>query len=115
MNVVNIAYAMIKVVITPVLSETYHNGTTVERQQIPLELCWAMTIHKSQGLTLSKAHIDVGMTEKIAGLSYVALSHVKSLTDLLLEPIPYERLSSVKKCTNFQLRIDEESRFRSPF
>ena len=98
------------VVITPLLSETYHNGTAVERQQIPLKLCWAMTIHKSQGLTLSKAHIDVGMTEKIAGLAYVALSRVKNLTDLLLEPMPYERLGSVKNSTNFQLRIDEESR-----
>ena len=69
-----------------------------------------MTIHKSQGLTLSKAQIDVGMTEKIAALAYVALSRVKRLTYLLLEPMPYERLSSVRKSTNYQLRINEESR-----
>ena len=31
-----------------------------ERQQLPLRLAWALTIHRSQGLTLSKAWIDIG-------------------------------------------------------
>ena len=35
-----------------------------ERQQLPLRLAWALTIHKSQGLTLSKAWIDIGKTER---------------------------------------------------
>ena len=34
-----------------------------ERQQLPLRLAWALTIHKSQGLTLSKAWIDIGKSE----------------------------------------------------
>ena len=32
-----------------------------ERQQLPLRLAWALTIHKSQGLALPKAWIDIGM------------------------------------------------------
>ncbi len=53
-------------------------------KQIPLKLAWAMTIHKSQGMTLDGAEIDLGnaFTE---GMGYVALSRVKSLDDLYLK------------------------------
>ncbi len=44
-----------------------------ERQQLPL------TIHKSQSLTLPKAWIDIGKSERTAGVSYVAISRVKTL------------------------------------
>ena len=45
-----------------------------ERQQIPLKLAYALTIHKSQGFTLSKAWIDISKSEKTPGIAYVALS-----------------------------------------
>ena len=51
-----------------------------ERQQLPLKLAWALTIHKSQGLTLPKAWIDIGKPEKTGGISDVAISRVKSFT-----------------------------------
>lgn len=43
---------------------------------------WAVTIHKSQGLTLDKVVIDVGKREFSCGLTYVACSRLRHLTDL---------------------------------
>ena len=68
--------------IVPVTSNSDILGSSYERQQLPLKLAWSITIHKSQGLTLSKAWIDLGTTEKVAGLAYVALSRVRKLDDL---------------------------------
>ncbi|EDO30695.1 predicted protein [Nematostella vectensis] len=56
------------------LSADEIGGEKSERQQLPLKLAWAMTIHKSQGLTLKKAWVDIGTSEKSPGMTYVALS-----------------------------------------
>ncbi|CAB3985549.1 ATP-dependent DNA helicase PIF1 [Paramuricea clavata] len=81
-----------------------------ERQQLPLRLAWALTIHKSQGLTLPKAWIDIGKSERTAGVSYVAISRVKSLASCVIEPMTYERLTSLKSSANLQYRLEEENR-----
>jgi|LauGreDrversion4_1035100.scaffolds.fasta_scaffold52707_1 ATP-dependent DNA helicase PIF1 len=52
--------------------------------QIPLKLAWAMTIHKSQGATLSMGEIDIGNTIFECGQTYVALSRIQSLEGLYL-------------------------------
>ena len=62
-----------------------------EIRQIPLRLAWAITIHKSQGMTLDAAKMDLSRSF-VAGMGYVALSRVRSLEGLELFGINKEAL-----------------------
>ena len=66
------------------------------RTQFPLRLAYALTIHKSQGQTISKAVIDIGRVEKSLGMSFVAFSRVKNYKDYLVEPFSLERFLKIK-------------------
>ena len=89
-------------------SESY--GPLYERTQYPLKLAWAITIHKSQGLTLDQAWVNLGSSEKSLGMSYVALSRVRCLNDILVEPMSLHRLNLIGKAKNMLARKKEESR-----
>ena len=52
--------------------------------QYPLKLAWAITIHKSQGMTFNRMHFDLTRGTFAPGQAYVAISRMKSLEGLTL-------------------------------
>ncbi|CAN0330110.1 unnamed protein product, partial [Scytosiphon promiscuus] len=87
-------------------------GSTMTRAQLPLKLWWASTMHKSQGQTLSMAVIDLGKIEACTGLTFVCLSRAKRIVDLIVEPMPFERLNKLGQSPVLRARLVEEVRLR---
>jgi len=81
-------------------------GIYYTRKQFPVMLAFAITIHKSQGLSLESVIVDAGESTFGCGMVYVALSRVTSLNGLHLIDISREKI----KCD--QKAIAEYNRLR---
>jgi ATP-dependent exoDNAse (exonuclease V) alpha subunit len=101
------------IAITPLQLSFMYRSKLRWRQHLPLMLSWARTIHKSQGMTLDSAVVDLGASENAAGLTFVALSRVKTLSDLLLIPFSEERFKKIGKNVNLSKRMQEERRLQT--
>lgn len=76
--------------------------------QIPLRLAWAITIHKSQGMSLDAAEIDLGKAFEY-GQGYVALSRVRSLDGLKLLGFNAQALMVHPKILDFDTKLRQKS------
>jgi ATP-dependent DNA helicase PIF1 len=73
----------------------------VSVRQVPLMYAWAITIHKSQGISLDVAEIDIGGDVFEDGQAYVALSRLRSLEGLFLSSFDPSRIRMSSKAKLF--------------
>ena len=70
----------------------YLSGISLRESQLPLRLAWALTIHRSQNYTSKSMDIDIGKSERTAGVSYVAGKFIASFagnTQILIKTLQH--------------------------
>lgn len=85
-----------------------NDRVTATITQIPLRLAYAITVHKSQGMTLDAAEMDLSGAF-VAGMGYVALSRVKNLDSLYLKGMNDIALQVSREAMMIDKMLIEES------
>lgn len=80
--------------------------------QLPLRHAWAITVHKSQGMSLDQAFIDLSRAFTY-GMGYVALSRLRTLEGLVLAPITADQIRQALLVDPKILQIDRDLQNRS--
>lgn len=76
--------------------------------QIPLRLAWAITVHKSQGMTLDGAHVDLSKAF-VPGMGYVALSRVRTLQSLTIGGLNKMALQMHPEAAEIDIKLRKKS------
>ena len=74
-------------------------------EQLLLILYWTITVDKSQSQSIKKKVIYLGKSEATARLAFGCLSRAKRLVDLLMEPMPFDRLSKLGDKSTQNIRL----------
>jgi ATP-dependent DNA helicase PIF1 len=107
----------------PILPKVYQHGDypRLGIEQVPLRLAWAFTIHKSQGVTLDLAQMDLGSNVFEYGQSYVGLSRIRTLEGLYLSGFNPQKIKTNPRVAAFyedigviteQMVLDAEERIK---
>ena len=107
----------------PIPAKVYQHGDypRLGIEQVPLRLAWAFTIHKSQGVTLDLAQMDLGSNVFEYGQSYVGLSRIRTLDGLYLSGFNPQKIKTNPRVAAFyegigviteQLVLEAEERIK---
>ena len=97
------------ITIKPTSWEVAEDGKVLASvEQVPLRLAWAITVHKSQGMSLDAAEIDLSKAF-VFGQGYVALSRVRTLTGLKMLGMSPTALRVDPKVVDMDARFQRES------
>ncbi len=84
------------------------HAAVATRSQFPLDLAWAITVHKSQGMSLDLVHTD--LSECFAdGMAYVALSRCRTLQGLTVKNVTAMSIRANKEAIAFHASISQRA------
>lgn len=96
----------VKITVNPI--EFEDGNVKIIRNQIPLILAWAISIHKSQGSSLDYAIVDLGGSIFSAGMAYVALSRVRTISGVLLSNFLANKIYADGEALEFEEGLNVE-------
>ena len=97
--------------ITPIRRSWMDGKKSCSRTMLPLQPAYAISIHKSQGMSLDKVIINLGGKEFASGLSYTAISRCRKIQNLAFHPMPnYIRFRNMFKTESFKSKEKEEQK-----
>jgi ATP-dependent DNA helicase PIF1 len=85
---------------------TYSEDNNMYFNYMPIKLAYAISIHKSQGITLDSVEIDIGKDIFAAGQAYTAISRARNLKSIVIKSITNKSFICKSEVLNFYSKID---------